>query len=63
MEAKLAAYRAKKMAEKKKEEQRQKLWSWITLEGKKSVQKTAHYEHHGSALLSAMPVIKDSCVD
>jgi hypothetical protein len=39
MEAKLAAYRAKKMAEKKKEEHRQKLWSWITLEGKKSVQK------------------------
>ena len=33
MEAKLAAFRAKKLADKKKEEQKQKVWSWITLEG------------------------------
>jgi hypothetical protein len=34
MEAKLAAYRAKKIAEKQTEVKRQKVWSLLTFEGK-----------------------------
>ena len=58
MEAKLAAYRAQKAAERQKTEKRQKVWSLLTFEGKIDVRTGRFIRKKISFALNQKPTLK-----